>query len=128
MSSRHCAEIYAQVLNLLVVEKLYLSPDTTAVSLAERIGCTPRQISACVQMNSEGNFRTLINSMRLKEVCRRLASPRYASMSVEDIGLTCGFRSRQAFYLAFGREHNCSPAQWREQQAESMTEEGLAQE
>lgn len=113
-SQTQTARIYVQLLSLLSVEKLYLDPNTTAALLAQKIGCEPRNISAAVQASTGANFPTLINSMRLREVCKRLTSPRYADMTVEDIGLSCGYKSRQAFYTAFHRLYDCTPKEWRE--------------
>lgn len=109
-----CMELYAKLLQQLTQNKLYLSPDVTAARLAEVLDCSPRHISAAVQIGANCNFNALLNGLRLKEVCRRLSSPRLIAHTVEDIGLSCGFRSRQAFYLAFERHMGVTPLQWRE--------------
>lgn len=114
LSAVNNADIYARLLLLLTVEKLYLNPDVTAAILAERLGCKPRHISSAVVTATGSNYSHLINSMRLKEVCRRLTSSRFKDTTIEDIGLSCGYQSRQAFYVAFKRELGCTPLQWRE--------------
>lgn len=110
-----CMELYASVLRRLTEGKRYLSSNVTAEQLAHEMECTPRQLSAAVQIGSGKNFSALINGLRLKEVCRRMSSLRYKSQTVEDIGLGCGFKSRQAFYVAFEKQMAETPLQWREQ-------------
>lgn len=114
LSAVNNADIYVRLLKLLTVEKLYLNPDVTAASLAERLDCKPRHISGAVLVATGNNYSHLINTLRLKEVCRRLTSSRYKDSTIEDIGLTCGYQSRQAFYVAFKRQMGCTPAEWRE--------------
>lgn len=114
-SKIRCAEIYARLLRTLTKDKYYLSPDVTAAKLAQQIDCTPRYISAAVQIATGHNFSALLNTLRLREACRRLASPTYAQRTVEEVGMTCGYRSRQAFYTAFSRHLDCTPLQWRNQ-------------
>lgn len=113
-SAERSNEIYLQILTLLTREKRFLSPDITAVRLAAEIGCQTRHISMALQSITGHNFNHLLNDMRLREVCRRLASSRYAQTTVEDIGLSCGYKTRQAFYIAFQRHLGMTPVQWRE--------------
>lgn len=110
-------DIYVRLLQQLTKDKLYLNPDVTAGKLSVTLRCAPRNISAAVQVCTNNNFCHLLNSLRLREVCRRLQSPRYAGMTVEDIGLSCGYKSRQAFYVAFNRHMGCTPLAWLEQNA-----------
>ena len=109
------ADIYMRLLTLLTTRKRFLAPDVTAAKLAEELNCSPRNISMALQSSTGRNFSHLLNDLRLREVCRRLTSPRYASSTVEDIGLACGYKTRQAFYIAFQRHLGTTPSLWREQ-------------
>lgn len=106
--------IYVQILDKLTREKLYRDPTYTAAQLAKDLHTNTRYISASVALGYNGNYRALINSLRLRDACKMLRSPRYARLSAEEIGLLSGFSSRQAFYLAFHRLYQCTPRKYRE--------------
>lgn len=109
---------------LLTAEKLYLSPDATASMMAERLGSRPRNISSAVLSATGGNYSQYINNLRIKEACRRLTADRYKNLTVEDVGLSCGYQSRQAFYHAFKKQMGCTPLQWRENPGLELLEPG----
>jgi len=73
----------------------------------------PRYISAAVRVCTGGNFSALINSLRLQDACKMLREVKSARLSVEEIAMLCGFNSRQAFYAAFHRTYDCTPAEFR---------------
>lgn len=100
---------------MLTAEKLYLNPDVTAIVMAKRLGCMPRHISAAVSVATGGNFSQLVNRLRLDKAVIMLKAARYSHLTVEDIGLQCGYRSRQAFYQAFARYVGGTPNQLRKQ-------------
>ena len=106
-------EIYVNILKSLTRGKRYRDPDFTARRLAQELGVTPRSISAAVAQRTGDNYNALVNSYRLRDACRMLRSPRYAHLSVEEIGLLSGFSSRQAFYIAFHRVHDLTPRAYR---------------
>ncbi|MCQ2293104.1 MAG: AraC family transcriptional regulator [Bacteroidaceae bacterium] len=106
-------ELYARILHFLTKRNRYLSPDITAELLARELECTSPQISVAVRVGGDANFSALLNELRLKEACKRMASSRYTSRTAEDIALGCGYKSRQAFYTAFERHFGMTPRQWR---------------
>jgi len=42
-----------------------------------------------------------------------LVNPKFSDYTVEEIGLHCGFASRQSYYNAFHRNYNMTPRQYR---------------
>lgn len=106
--------IYVQILDKLTREKLYRDPTYTSIQLAKDLHTNTRYISAAVALGFNGNYSALVNSLRLRDACKMLRSPRYARLTVEEIGLLSGFSSRQAFYLAFHRVYECTPKEYRE--------------
>lgn len=111
------ARIHIEVLRLLQVERLYRDADTTARRLAEIIGCDHRAISAAVSLSTGGNFSTLLAKIRIQEACRLLRDEKFASHNLEEIGLLCGFSSRQSFYNAFSKIMGGTPRQYRQRHA-----------
>ena len=109
-------ELFVRIMNKLSIGKLYRKPNYTSRMLAQELGCDTRHIAASVAVHTNGgNFRMLINSLKLREACRLLKSKKHAGYSVEEIGLSAGFASRQAFYVAFHRKYNVTPREFRQE-------------
>ncbi len=81
--------------------------------IAQEIGCDHRAISAAISTQAGINFHQLIGKIRSNEVAQRLVDPKFSDYTVEEIGLHCGFSSRQSFYNAFHRSFNMTPRQYR---------------
>ena len=113
MKAEKSDQLYVKILNKLSVGKLYRDPSYTAKQLAEELETNTRYISTAVAMHFGDNYNALVNSLRLRDACKMLRSPRFANFTVEEIGLTVGFSSRQAFYLAFSRVYNITPREYR---------------
>ena len=113
MKAEKSDQLYIKILNKLSVGKLYRDPSYTAKQMAEDLETNTRYISTAVAMHFGDNYNALVNSLRLRDACKMLRSPRFANFTAEEIGLTVGFSSRQAFYLAFSREHNMTPREFR---------------
>ncbi len=106
-------QLYVQIIQKVGVEKRYQDPNYSAKKLAEELHVNPRYISAALALHTGDNYNALVNGYRLRDACRMLRSPRYLQYTVEEIGIMCGFASRQAFYLAFHREHKMTPRKYR---------------
>lgn len=115
LRSTRSDELFMQMMQRVVMEKKYLDPDYSAAQLAADLSTNTRYISAVVALHTGQNFSQFINSYRLREACRKLRSPRYAGYTAEEVGLSCGFASRQAFYLAFRKVYDVTPQQYRQQ-------------
>ena len=94
-------QLFVRIIQKIGVEKLYRDPDYSARQLAIDLKTNPRYISVVVALHTGANYNALVNN--------------YRDQSVEEIGLHCGFASRQAFYLAFHREEKMTPRQYRVQ-------------
>ena len=112
-SPDRAAGIYIRVLKLLQKQRHFRDPDLTARRVAEIIGCDHRAISAALAISTGENFLRLLAKIRANEAARMLRDRRFAEWNVEDIGLHCGFASRQSFYNAFNRVWGITPRQYR---------------
>lgn len=113
ISSARADALYIKILERLTKAKLYRDPSYSTARLAADLQTNTRYIAAAVAVSTGGNYCALVNSLRLRDACKMLRSPKYASLSAEEIGLLSGFSSRQAFYKAFHRVHDCTPRAFR---------------
>lgn len=114
-SRDRASEIYTQVIRLLQMKRLYRDPNTSARSIAQEIGCNSRDISAAISISTEGNFLQLLGKIRSQEAARMLRDLTFLSATTEEIGLQCGFASRQSFHNAFKKSWGMTPHQYRTQ-------------
>lgn len=105
---------FLQIMQQLTRGKRYRYADCTAKQFAEELQMTPREIAAVVARQTGDNFRTLVNKYRLRDAREMLRSPRYAHLTVEEIGLMVGYASRQAFYIAFSKAYEETPLHYRQ--------------
>lgn len=113
LNTEKANELYIQILEKLTREKLYRDPQYNTKRLAADLHTNTRYISAAVALCTGNNYSALVNSLRLRDVCKMMRSPKHKDMTVEEIGLLSGFSSRQAFYLAFHRIYACTPRAYR---------------
>lgn len=114
LKAERADQIYVDILQKLIGEKHYRNPGYHAEDLAAELGIDRRYISAAVATHTDGgNYNALINDIRLREACRMLTAVRYRNFTAEEIGLTAGFASRQAFYVAFRKRYGLTPRQYR---------------
>ena len=119
MKAEHTDELYVKILQKLSSGRLYRDPSYTAKQLAADLNTNTRYISTSVAVHTGNNYNALVNSLRLRDACRMLRSPRFASYTAEEIGLSVGFSSRQAFYTAFHRIYQMTPRAYRLQTEET---------
>lgn len=112
-NAERMAQIYIEVLRLLQLKRMSRNPKITARLLAAEMNCDHRAISAAITTQGGTNFLQLLGRIRCNEVAQLLTDPKYASHTVEEIGLLCGFASRQSFYNAFHRSFQTTPRQYR---------------
>ena len=105
--------LYVQILKHVTEARRYRDPQCTAARMAKELNTNTQYVSIAVANATGGNFKALVNRLRLRDACRMLTSPRHARLTAEEIGLLAGFSSRQAFYLAFHRHYACTPKQYR---------------
>lgn len=108
--SRICQIINAE----LFQHEAFLQQGLTARMLAERNGISMQDISAVCAEYFGGSFAMLLQRLRVRKVCRMLSSREYERVSCENIGLRCGFSSRQSLYNAFRRQKGMTPEGYRQ--------------
>ena len=97
-------------------EKLYLDPLMSVSRFASIIKIPAYQLSAAINEESGLSFNEYLNRFRIEEAAQRLSSKKSDHLSIEAIAYDCGFNSLSAFYNAFKKIHNTTPAKFRQQQ------------
>ena len=107
--------IYQQVMEQLAVKKRYTDPGLKASQLVKELKTNPQSLSAVMQRYMGGKFNEVVNRFRVKRAAHMLVKKQYSDVACGDIGMMCGFSTRQSYYMAFKREMGMSPANYRKE-------------
>ncbi len=105
--------IYTQLIQLQEEEQVFLSKSIKVADLASRLNQNEKTISRSINMYSNGNFNTFINSFRVQYSKELLQSGRLNHYTIEAIAEECGFANKVSFYNAFKSDTGMSPKQFR---------------
>lgn len=70
LNTEKANELYIQILEKLTREKLYRDPQYNTKRLAADLHTNTRYISAAVALCTGNNYSALVNSLRLRDVCK----------------------------------------------------------
>ncbi len=104
----------AEIEKIMTRTEAPFSGDFSLTRLAQSVGSNTRYVSHVINEVFGSNFQTYVNSVRIREACRRIDDhATYGNYSTEAIGETVGFNSRSAFATAFKKITGLSPSEYR---------------
>jgi AraC-like DNA-binding protein len=103
----------------LLSNKEYLKLDLTIADVSNCINEHPKRVSNAINLVTKKNFKSYINSFRIKEAKQLLESNSIVDYSIHGIGLEVGFKSKSVFYNAFKKETGLTPHQYKTQSKET---------
>lgn len=106
-------EYLNRILNLLDIEKVYLDPDLTLNSFAEKACISPYHVSQIISQKLTLNFYSLINSRRITYAKSMLVHPEHTCKTVLEIAFNSGFNSKTTFNTKFKDLTGITPSEFR---------------
>lgn len=106
-------EIMKRVTYLFEVGKLYRNEDISLQSLSEELSIPSYQISWIINKKMNVTFSGLVNSYRIEEVKKRLASSQEAGKTILEIAFDAGFNTKTSFNRVFKKLTRMTPSQYR---------------
>ena len=100
-------------------QRLHLESQINLERFAEQVGIKARELSTIINDHYQQNFFEFINSQRVEEAKRLLASPECAGDTVLDILYKSGFNSQSAFHRFFKRMTGMTPSEYRKRAPQS---------
>ncbi|PKA98427.1 AraC family transcriptional regulator [Flavobacteriaceae bacterium MAR_2009_75] len=108
-------KLFIALKQLFKVEELYLDSTISLSKVAERIECSPRDVSRAINENQGKNFSEFVNAYRIQKAKALLADTAYLKEKIATIAYDCGFGNVTSFNLAFKAETQLTPSQYRNQ-------------
>jgi AraC-like DNA-binding protein len=99
--------------NAMRSRQLFLRPDMTLPILAQAVDCSVNQLSQVINAGFGMSFFDYINRFRIQFARDLLERPDSQGDAILNIAFMVGFNSNSAFYSAFKKYVNQTPAQYR---------------
>jgi AraC-like DNA-binding protein/Tfp pilus assembly protein PilF len=104
---------YQLVIEYFETIKPYLNSNLKYDDVAIRLRLSHKVISKTLIEHTGMNFKTFVNSYRIKEALRLLAEPEWRNYKIEVIAKEAGFGSKATFYAAFIQITGSKPSELR---------------
>lgn len=112
LSELKSAEISEKIIHCIEINYPYRNPELRLIDFSRLIDEHPNNVSQILNDVFKMNFYDFINSYRVEEAKKLLKLPDYANYTITAIGFEVGFNSKSAFYSAFKKFTNLTPAQF----------------
>jgi AraC-like DNA-binding protein len=103
--------VLARLDELMDEEKIFTDDELTLPKLSAKLMITPHQLSMILNSKRRMNFRSLVNSYRIRESMKQMAE--FPDKTVLDITLDCGFNSKSSFNAVFIKMTGTTPTNYR---------------
>jgi len=109
---KYNVQLTKRMVSLIDDEKLYLSPDFTLESLAEKLDLPKHRLYPCFNTILKKKFSELRTELRINYVKNLLLSEEFNAVSMEGIWTKAGFSSKTNFFTTFKEETGFTPLEF----------------
>lgn len=101
--------------HLLTHEKVYLDPNLSLESVAERLRLSTSHLSRILNAELGIGFTDYLNSFRVQQAKEYLKNPEFSRYTILAIGLEAGFNSKSAFFKVFKKNTGLTPLEYKKE-------------
>jgi AraC-like DNA-binding protein len=112
LKEERAIEIQQLLLKLMEEKKLYLDENISLPQLAETLNIHPNYLSQVINERFQKNFYDFINSYRIEEFKRLIASGKNKNKTFFALALDCGFNSKASFNNSFKKITGITPSEF----------------
>lgn len=105
------AKLFRTVEAMMRVDKVFLDPNLTMESLADRIGVHRNSLSRAVNRHAGENFASYLDRYRVEEAERLAVRSADGKVNMTELALQAGFSSHTPFYRAVRAIRNSTPSE-----------------
>lgn len=100
-----------KLMDYLEKEKPYLNEELSLISLSNKLGIPPNQLSQIINSGLNTTFFDLINEFRIDEVKKLLTADK--GKNILDLAFQSGFNSKTTFNVVFKKKTGLTPTQYK---------------
>ena len=93
-------------------EENYMNKDLTLTNLSKQIDISSNIVSYILNGYIGLNFYDFVNIYRIKKSMKYLSELNKNNMSVNEVALKVGFKSKSTFYKIFKKQTNMTPTKY----------------
>jgi AraC-like DNA-binding protein len=108
-------EIIKRLTYLFDVEKVYRKEDVSVQSISKKLSIPSYQLSWIINKKMNVTFSGLVNTYRVEDVKKRLASSQDGDKTILEIAFDAGFNTKTSFNRVFKKLTKMTPSQYRKQ-------------
>ena len=112
LTEEQALKILQQLNELMETQQLYLSKDCNIQYVSKRMGIQAYQLSKIINSYTGKNISGYVNEYRCRHAIGLFKSTNLSLLTIEAIGLKCGFKNRVSFHDAFKKIYNLSPSEY----------------
>jgi AraC-like DNA-binding protein len=105
-----------QLIQFMTEHKPFLDPEITLTELANRVHIPPRSLSEVINISFGQNFYDFINTFRIRESQRLIATDDDPDKTILEVLFEVGFNSKSSFNTAFKKHTGMTPTEYRRNQ------------
>jgi len=102
------------ILDVMQERKLYLLENCTLDDLSEALNISKHQLSHILNTHFNRNFTEFVNEYRIRYACELLSDKKNNHLTIEALGLMCGFGSKTSFNRAFKKQMDQTPTEYKQ--------------
>lgn len=114
--SERLEEYYIKLTECFKNQKPWLNPNISLKELSDQTNIPQHHLSQLINQKMNKNFFDFVNAYRVEEATFKLKAIEQTHLTIEGVGLECGFGSPAAFYRAFKKNTGLTPSQYIKQQ------------
>lgn len=105
-------QLYLRMKQAIEEDQLYLDPDLSLRSLADKLSTNTKYLSQVVNHNARCNFQQFINQYRIAAVKEKIKDQHYNNLTLFGIARKCGFKNKSTFYKVFKEVTGVTPRKY----------------
>lgn len=103
-------DLHSALILLMTRDALYRKSDLSIDDLSSKLGVHPNYLSQVINEKEKKNFYDFVNSYRIEEFKRLVATPKNRQYTILSLAYDCGFSSKSSFNRYFKKATGKTPS------------------
>ncbi len=125
IDEQRIAELADRLNHLVKSQSLYRDPNLNLARLAAHLKIPSYLLTQVLRFGLNTNYYEYISELRIEDVKTKMLSLQYKHLSIIEIAYSAGFNSKSSFNVAFKKQTNMTPKQFRQQYTSQSPEDSL---
>lgn len=107
-----CLECKQKIIDTMIEEKLYQSPNCSLKMISEATDIPTHHITIVMKKSVNKRFNDFVNELRIDDIIKEIENSPDNNLTIEGLSNNYGFQSKSTFYRAFKKYKGCTPKEF----------------